>query len=85
MKIITTGLLSAGLLFGTAAVADHHGGNHNGDHDGMPTQEECEALRQARDNAMESGENMSDEDRRRLEICERGIEIEMNGDDEHDH
>ena len=81
MKIITTGLLSAGLLFGAAAVADHHGG----DHDGMPTQEECEALMQARDDAMETGEEMSDEDRHRLEICERGIEIEMNDDGDHDH
>lgn len=80
MKITTLGLFSAAALLGTAAFADHsHGAGHH-----APTADECEALEQARDEAMETDEPMSDEDRRRLEMCEHGTTSEMNGDGEED-
>ncbi|MEE2565060.1 hypothetical protein [Hyphobacterium marinum] len=79
MKTLTLSLFSAALLLGSAAMADHHGDSGHG----APTADECEALQNARNDAMESGEPMSDEDRRRLEMCERGIEMEHGGGDGH--
>jgi len=81
MKLIVAGLFSFGLLIGAPGYADHHADDENW----TPTQQECEALAQAQADSMETGEELTDEQRRRLEICERGIEIEMNDDGDNDH
>lgn len=65
--------LFATCLLAPASFADHH----EEEEGWRPTREACEALRRAQADSMETGENLTEEERRRLRQCERGVEEEI--------